>query len=87
VGLDEMLQRKLERGGVAQIAVVTRGDDVFHDHAPDALLAFRCVHEIVAHLDGGHFRNVLVLGDGENLVFGEFGQFDAVLDCKHECLR
>ena len=57
--------------------------DVVLDHPLDALLAARRVDEIVAQFDGDHLGKMLMLGNGEDFVFGQFGQFDAVLNGQH----
>ena len=79
VMLEVVLQNALEKHGMPGIAGVLRMLDVVDNHRLDPLFASFRMNEVVAHLEGQHFRYVLVLRDGENFFLGQFGQFNAVL--------
>jgi hypothetical protein len=40
--------------------------------------------KIISQFDGNHFRDVFMLGDGENFFFGQIGQLDTVLQRQHD---
>jgi hypothetical protein len=83
VRFEIVLEDALEHGRVLDVAGFAGMRDVVLDHPLDAFLAGRRVDEIVAELDGDHLGKMLVLGDGEDFLFGQFGQFDAVLNGQH----
>jgi hypothetical protein len=84
VTLHVMLEDALEQRGMLGVSGFLGMGDVIDDHALDALLAARRMHEIVTQFDSHHFRDVFMLGDGENFFFGQLGQFDTVLQRQHD---
>jgi hypothetical protein len=84
LGLDiRWPQHQLERELARAIADGARLCDIVTDDGLDAALALGCVHEVVAELGRGDFRDVLVMRDGEHLVFRQLAKREAVFQAKH----
>src|SRR5688500_12055057 len=81
--LYEIAQHELERELARVITDGARLRDVVTDDGLDAALALGCVHEVVAELGRGDLRDVLVMRDGEHLVFREIAKGEAVFQAKH----
>jgi hypothetical protein len=84
VTLHIMFQNALENGSMFGISGFPGMVDVVDDHALDALFTACRMDKIVSQFDGNHFRDVFMLGDGENFFFGQIGQLDTVLQRQHD---
>lgn len=74
-----MLQYALEYSSMLHIAGFLGMLDVIDNHALDALFTVGGMRQIIAHLDGEHFRDMFVLSDGKDFLLAQIGQFDTVL--------
>ena len=63
-----MLQYALEYSSMLHIAGFLGMLDVIDNHALDALFAAGGMRQIVAQLDGEHFRDMFVLSNGTNQI-------------------
>jgi len=71
--------------GQNMLPVVTRlaAADVIDNHVPDFFRAVLLVREILSKRGRSNFWHMLMLSDGEHLLFGEATKRHAVLKCNH----
>lgn len=53
--------------------------DIVNNHVTDLLLAMILISQVLGKPGRGHFRDMLVLGDGKHFFFGEATKSHAVL--------
>ena len=80
---DELHQGLLQSSGVSDVATGVGGLDVLDDHAPDQHLPVRLVNQVAAELDRHGLRQMLMLGDGVDLLLRQLTESQAVLERQH----
>ena len=79
----EVPQRHEQLARMLAVVAGQRRADVVAQHVADGLGAVLLVQEIVGERYGGDLRNVLMLGNGEDLLLAQVTQGDAVLQTDH----
>jgi hypothetical protein len=74
----KVMQHVQECQNVRLVAAPLRRPDVVHDHVADSFGAVLVLQEILGERGSSDFRQVLVLGDGEDLVLGQAAERDAI---------
>jgi hypothetical protein len=79
----EVPQHQLERKQMVPVPPCLGGSDVVLYDGLDVLLAIRAIDQVVSHFGCCNLGNVLVLGYGQYLVFGQSAQPDTIFKCQH----
>jgi hypothetical protein len=83
MGFQKVMQHVQECPNVRLVTVPLRRTDVVHDHVADSFGAVLVLQEILSERGSGDFRQVLVLGDGEDLVLNQAAERDAIFQADH----
>jgi hypothetical protein len=65
------------------IAALLRGADVLNDHIAYFFFAALLMHEALRQGGSRHRRQMLMLGDGEDLLFGQAAKRNAIVERNH----
>jgi hypothetical protein len=77
------MQHVKQRLDVLLITPLLRGPDIFDNDFPNALRPVLLLHEIFGESARRRFRQMLMLGYGQDLVSAKTGKGDHVLDREH----
>jgi len=79
----EMMQDMQQGPDMAGIVAALGFPDVVGDHPPDLPGAAILVREILSVSDRCHLRQMLMLGDGKDLFFGEITKAETIFERNH----
>ena len=83
----EVPQRRDELPSMRNIVLPNGRTEVIHQHVPDLFASARALEQATSQHNRDSFGNVLVFGNGANLVRREIAKADQVFETDHRSLR
>jgi hypothetical protein len=87
VRLQKMVQDVQQGQNVLLVAAELSSPDIVNNNVPDFFASVLLRQEVLSECCCGDFGEVVMLSDGEHLLFGQAAQPDAILKCDHVRLK
>jgi hypothetical protein len=87
IRFQEMMQDVQQLQHAPLIGALLRGADVLNDHIAYFFLATLLMHEALRQGGSRHRRQMLMLGDGEDLLLGQAAKRNAIVERDHVICR